>query len=86
MRILFITSSHNALSQRLFSELSREGHTIHIQLATSEGAMLGSSLDWAIRHFFVHKLIPNDLSNSTPAVRNFKAIKKKKAFETVEGP
>lgn len=40
MRILFITSSHNGLSQRLFCELEREGHEIKIQLATSPEVMI----------------------------------------------
>ncbi|MBJ7539679.1 hydrogenase maturation protein [Marinomonas transparens] len=40
MRILFITTSHNGLSQRAWSELLAKGHDIKIQLATSDDAML----------------------------------------------
>lgn len=42
MRILFLSSSHNGLSQRLWVELLREGHIIQVQLATSHTAMIRS--------------------------------------------
>jgi len=40
MRILFITSAHNSLSQRLLLELSAHGHAVSVALATSDDAML----------------------------------------------
>ena len=42
MRILFITSAHNSLSQRLLIELSALGHAVSVALATSVAAMLGA--------------------------------------------
>ncbi len=39
MRILFITSAHNSLSQRLQVELADRGHTVAVHLATSDEAM-----------------------------------------------
>src|SRR5262245_31173435 len=40
MRILFITTAHNSLSQRLHIELTQLGHAVSVALATSEQAML----------------------------------------------
>ncbi|MGH6933304.1 MAG: hydrogenase maturation protein, partial [Dongiaceae bacterium] len=40
MNILFITSAHNSLSQRLLIELTDRGHHVSIALATSDEAML----------------------------------------------
>lgn len=42
MRILFITSAHNSLSQRLAIELSRRGHTIALSIGTSGDGMLAN--------------------------------------------
>lgn len=42
MKILFITTAHNGLSQRACVELSERGHQIRIQLATSEAAMVAA--------------------------------------------
>jgi putative two-component system hydrogenase maturation factor HypX/HoxX len=39
MRILFLTTAHNGLSQRAYLELSEQGHTVEVQLATSDAAM-----------------------------------------------
>ena len=39
MRILFLTSAHNGLSQRAFLELTELGHTVAIGLADSDRAM-----------------------------------------------
>ena len=39
MRILFITSAHNSLSQRLQVELADRGHAVAVHLATSDEAM-----------------------------------------------
>ncbi|MBA2714313.1 MAG: hydrogenase maturation protein, partial [Rubrobacteraceae bacterium] len=39
MRILFLTSAHNSLSQRAYVELTRLGHEVQVGLATSERAM-----------------------------------------------
>ncbi|EMR01012.1 hydrogenase maturation protein [Cesiribacter andamanensis] len=39
MKILFLTTAHNGLSQRAALELREHGHTVEIQLATSDGAM-----------------------------------------------
>jgi hypothetical protein len=38
VRILFITSAHNSLSQRLQIELADRGHTVAVHLATSDEA------------------------------------------------
>ena len=40
MRILFITTAHNSLSQRLAIELTRRGHTIALSIGTSGDGML----------------------------------------------
>ncbi|MCQ6275522.1 hydrogenase maturation protein [Bacillus sp. V3B] len=39
MRILFITSAHNSMSQRSYVELTDRGHCVEVQLATSEYEM-----------------------------------------------
>ena len=40
MKILFITSAHNSMSQRLLIELTDRGHQVSVALATSDEAML----------------------------------------------
>ena len=40
MKILFITSAHNSLSQRLLIELTDRGHQVSVALARSDEAML----------------------------------------------
>ncbi len=40
MHILFITTAHNSLSQRLYIEFTELGHAVSVALATSEQAML----------------------------------------------
>jgi len=40
MKILFLTSAHNSLSQRLFIELTERGHHVDVALAVSDAAML----------------------------------------------
>ena len=40
MKILFLTTAHNSLSQRLFIELTELGHIVDVALAISESAML----------------------------------------------
>ena len=40
MKILFLTTAHNSLSQRLLIELTDRGHEIAVTLASSEEAML----------------------------------------------
>src|SRR6476469_6912170 len=42
MKILFLTTAHNSLSQRLFIELTELGHIVDVALAISESAMLGA--------------------------------------------
>jgi len=39
VKVLFMTSAHNSLSQRLFIELTERGHEVEVALATSETAM-----------------------------------------------
>jgi putative two-component system protein, hydrogenase maturation factor HypX/HoxX len=39
LRILFLTSAHNSMSQRAYVELTRLGHEVQVGLATSERAM-----------------------------------------------
>src|SRR6266702_1979801 len=42
MRILFITTAHNSLSQRAFVELVDRGHTVIVVIASCEAAMLAA--------------------------------------------
>ncbi|WP_424360831.1 hydrogenase maturation protein [Methylocystis parvus] len=42
MNILFLTTAHNSLSQRLLIELTERGHRISVTIADSEAAMLGA--------------------------------------------
>jgi putative two-component system protein, hydrogenase maturation factor HypX/HoxX len=42
MNILFITTAHNGLSQRLYVELTERNHAVSIALATSSDAMLAT--------------------------------------------
>lgn len=39
MKILFITSAHNSLSQRAWLELTERGHVLAVQIASSDAAM-----------------------------------------------
>ena len=39
MRILFLTTAHNSLSQRLQVELTNRGHRVAIHLATGDEVM-----------------------------------------------
>jgi putative two-component system hydrogenase maturation factor HypX/HoxX len=39
MRILFLSTAHNSLSQRAFVELTDIGHKVHIQIASSDDLM-----------------------------------------------
>jgi len=47
LKIHFLTSAHNSLSQRLQIELAERGHAVTVTLATSEDAMLRSVADYA---------------------------------------
>jgi putative two-component system protein, hydrogenase maturation factor HypX/HoxX len=40
VKILFLTSAHNSLSQRLLIELTEPGHEIRVCVATSGEAMM----------------------------------------------
>ena len=40
MRILFVTTAHNSLSQRLLVELTQRGHRVSVCIATSGDDML----------------------------------------------
>ena len=42
MKILFITTAHNSLSQRLYVELTERAHIVSVVIATDEGAMLNA--------------------------------------------
>ena len=42
MRILFLTSAHNSLSQRLLIELSERGHEIRVCVAVTKEAMIAA--------------------------------------------
>ena len=42
MRILFLTSAHNSLSQRLWIELSERGHEIRVCVAATDEAMIAA--------------------------------------------
>lgn len=42
MKILFLTTAHNSLSQRLLIELTERGHIVDVALAVSESAMFDS--------------------------------------------
>ena len=45
LRILFLTSAHNSMSQRAYVELTRLGHEVSVGLATSERAMF-EAVEW----------------------------------------
>src|SRR5215470_13577902 len=40
MKILFLTTAHNSLSQRLLIELTERGHVVDVALAVSESVMV----------------------------------------------
>jgi putative two-component system protein, hydrogenase maturation factor HypX/HoxX len=40
MKILFLTTAHNSLSQRAFVELVDRGHTVVVVIASSEAVMI----------------------------------------------
>lgn len=42
MKILFLTTAHNSLSQRLLIELTGRGHEVSVSIADSDRAMLGA--------------------------------------------
>jgi putative two-component system protein, hydrogenase maturation factor HypX/HoxX len=42
MRILFLTSAHNSLSQRLLIELGERGHETTVCLAATSDAMIAA--------------------------------------------
>jgi len=42
MRILFLTSAHNSLSQRLWAELSERGHAVRVCVAATGEAMIAA--------------------------------------------
>ena len=43
MRILFLTSAHNSLSQRLWIELGERGHKISVCVAATGEAMIAAA-------------------------------------------
>src|SRR3974377_179197 len=45
MKILFLTTAHNSLSQRLLIELTDHGHDVAVTLASSDEAMLKSAAE-----------------------------------------
>jgi hypothetical protein len=45
MKILFLTSAHNSLSQRLWVELTARGHDIHVCVAATGEAMIAAVSD-----------------------------------------
>src|SRR5215472_4784080 len=45
MKILFLTSAHNSLSQRLLVELSARGHNIHVCVAATGETMISAASD-----------------------------------------
>ncbi len=47
MKILFLTSAHNSLSQRLLIELTKCGHAVAVALATSDEAMTAAAAQHA---------------------------------------
>ncbi len=47
MKILFITSAHNSLSQRLWIELTERGHQVIVTLAASQQAMTTAAKEHA---------------------------------------
>jgi hypothetical protein len=44
MRILFLTSAHNSLSQRLWIELGERGHDIRVCVAATDAAMIAGRI------------------------------------------
>src|SRR5262249_17306981 len=47
MKILFLTTAHNSLSQRLLIELTERGHIVDVALAVSESVMLDAVRQYA---------------------------------------
>jgi len=45
MKILFLTSAHNNLSQRLLIELTARGHDIHVCVAATGETMISAAPD-----------------------------------------
>ena len=45
MKILFLTTAHNSLSQRLLIELTDRGHEVDVTLASSDEAMLKGAIE-----------------------------------------
>ena len=43
MRILFLTTAHNSLSQRLWIELGKRGHEISVCVAATDEAMIAAA-------------------------------------------
>ena len=56
MNILFLTTAHNSLSQRLYIELIERGHKVGIQLATSDQAMR-TAVDRARPHLVIAPML-----------------------------
>jgi hypothetical protein len=46
MRILFLTTAHNSLSQRLWIELVERGHDIRVCVAATSEAMFAGGKRW----------------------------------------
>lgn len=71
MRILFLTTAHNGLSQRAYLELVEQGHTVEVQLATSDEAM-----EMAVAIFkpeliiapFLKKAVPDSIWKNMPVL------------------
>jgi putative two-component system hydrogenase maturation factor HypX/HoxX len=61
MNILFITTAHNGLSQRLYVELTERNHVVSIALATSSDAMLA-----AVEHVRPELIIAPMLKTAIP--------------------
>jgi putative two-component system protein, hydrogenase maturation factor HypX/HoxX len=61
MKILFLTTAHNSLSQRLLIELTERGHIVDVALAVSESAMLD-----AVRHHAPDLIIAPILKRMIP--------------------
>ena len=47
MHILFLTSAHNSLSQRLFVELTERGHEIQVSVVSNSEDMIEAVADRA---------------------------------------
>jgi putative two-component system hydrogenase maturation factor HypX/HoxX len=67
VKILFLTSAHNSLSQRLLIELADRGHQVVVGLATSNEAML-KSVDESAPDLIVSPMLKVAMEMNCPGI------------------